>query len=122
MGGDALVPEGLGDFRRVEFWDGFFATRGAKAFEWYGEWRQLRPLALALCRGRTILVPGCGNSSLSADMCAASRPHTHRRSSLWVGPHVVAPSDMPVAVVSSADCSTGMTMAATPSRTSTSRR
>ena len=74
MGGDALVPEGLGDFRRVAFWDGFFATRAAKAFEWYGEWRQLRPLALALCRGRTILVPGCGNSSLSADMCAAPPP------------------------------------------------
>lgn len=34
----------------------------------YGDWRQLRPLAMPLCSGKRILMLGCGNSSLSADM------------------------------------------------------
>jgi hypothetical protein len=66
---DALVPEGLDDFRSVQFWDGFFRERGAKAFEWYGDWRQLKPFFTRDCKGSCeTLVVGCGNSELSADL------------------------------------------------------
>ncbi|CAK0783523.1 hypothetical protein CVIRNUC_006722 [Coccomyxa viridis] len=64
-----LLPDSFEEFRSVEFWDGFFKARGNKAFEWYGEWKQLRPLMLPLLKGhKDILVIGCGNSDLSADM------------------------------------------------------
>ena len=40
-----------------------------QAFEWYGEWKQLKPLVLPVLKGHNdILVLGCGNSDLSADM------------------------------------------------------
>ena len=40
-----------------------------QAFEWYGEWKQLRPLMLPQLKAKKdILVIGCGNSDLSADM------------------------------------------------------
>ena len=65
-----LLPNNYEDFRSVEYWDGFFRARNQKSFEWYGEWKQLRPLILPLVKGcKSILVVGCGNSDLSADMC-----------------------------------------------------
>jgi hypothetical protein len=68
-----LLPQSFDDYRSVQFWDGFFRARKAKAFEWYGEWQQLRPLLAPLCTpGKRTLVIGCGNSELSADMCARS--------------------------------------------------
>jgi hypothetical protein len=70
----ALLPSTEEDFRSQQFWDGFFRARGAAAFEWYGEWRQLCPIVAPLCAGRRILVPGCGNSELSAHMCAPLLP------------------------------------------------
>ena len=64
-----LVPEDHAEFRSVKFWDGFFAARGDKAFEWYGDWKQLRSFILRDCgKEDKVLVPGCGNSDLSADM------------------------------------------------------
>ena len=68
---EGLVPESFGEFRSVAFWDGFFKARKNKAFEWYGEWLQLQHLLkLLLSPGKRVLVVGCGNSELSADMCA----------------------------------------------------
>ena len=50
--------------------------RGAKPFEWYSDWRQLRPLfRVAVAAGSSppphggrLLVVGCGNSELSAQL------------------------------------------------------
>jgi len=63
-----LLPANFDDFRSVEFWDGFFKARNQKAFEWYGEWKQLRSLMLPLIQSKSILTIGCGNSDLSAQM------------------------------------------------------
>ena len=68
MGGEGLLPETAEDFRSQSFWDGFFRARGAAPFEWYGDWRQLRPIVGALCIGQRILMAGCGNSEISAHM------------------------------------------------------
>jgi hypothetical protein len=66
----ALLPEQDSNFRSDTFWQGFFDSCDSKPFEWYGDWRQLRPLVLPLCGdGQRILMLGCGNSDLSADMC-----------------------------------------------------
>ena len=68
---EGLLPENFEEFRSVEYWDAFFRARRSKAFEWYGEWQQLRHLLRPLCSPSTrALVLGCGNSELSADMCA----------------------------------------------------
>ena len=63
-----LVPDDIQDFRGEEFWTGFFKSRGDRPFEWYSDWRQLKPVAAPLCSGRRIIMLGCGNSDLSADM------------------------------------------------------
>ena len=64
-----LLPSNFEEFRSVDYWDGFFKARNQKSFEWYGEWKQLRPLVLPLVKeSKAILVVGCGNSDLSADM------------------------------------------------------
>lgn len=68
-GFDGLLPENFEEFRSVEFWEGFFKARNQKPFEWYGEWQQLGILMLPSLRDlKKILVIGCGNSELSADM------------------------------------------------------
>ena len=65
----ALLPSTFEDFRNVEFWDGFFKACKQKPFEWYGEWNELREFVLPVVReAHNILVIGCGNSDLSADM------------------------------------------------------
>lgn len=46
---EGLVPDDFEEFRSVKFWDGFFQKRRQKAFEWYGEWRQLQPLVWGAC-------------------------------------------------------------------------
>lgn len=67
---EGLVPDDFEEFRSVKFWDGFFQKRKQKAFEWYGEWRQLQPLVWGACARPhvQILMLGCGNSDLSAQM------------------------------------------------------
>ncbi|KAL0920954.1 hypothetical protein M5K25_007974 [Dendrobium thyrsiflorum] len=73
--------ETLGDFTSKENWDKFFSLRGAgDSFEWYAEWPFLRDMLLsqlssvpsvatssdaAVGPPPQILVPGCGNSSVS---------------------------------------------------------
>ena len=74
---EGLLPENFDEFRSVEYWDAFFRARKSKAFEWYGEWQQLRHLLRPLCSpGSRVLVVGCGNSELSADMCAGLHGRT----------------------------------------------
>ena len=67
---DGLVPEDFEDFRSVKFWDSFFQKRNRKAFEWYGGWKQLQSLVWGACPrpNKQILMLGCGNSDLSAQM------------------------------------------------------
>ncbi|EPS66487.1 hypothetical protein M569_08289, partial [Genlisea aurea] len=61
----------LGDFTSKENWDQFFSIRGGDdSFEWYADWPQLRSLLTSqLISGLpgevSVLVPGCGNSTLS---------------------------------------------------------
>lgn len=78
MPGDAegaLLPRELADYRTSKFWNGFFLARNKTAFEWYGGWKDLQALLGPLlpkpgengAQG-AILVPGCGNSDLSAGL------------------------------------------------------
>ncbi|GAQ85556.1 S-adenosyl-L-methionine dependent methyltransferases [Klebsormidium nitens] len=61
------LPTKLEEFRSREYWDSFFRKLDKKAFEWYGEWAELRDLVMSACSpGLDILVAGCGNSELSA--------------------------------------------------------
>ena len=64
-----LLPRTHGEFRTREYWDDFFETRDAKAFEWYGEWSELRGCVERYVEMEArLLVVGCGNSNLSQDM------------------------------------------------------
>jgi len=68
-----LLPSEIGDFRSKGFWQQFFEARGGKAFEWYGAWVNFAPnfFALAPDTSVRILVVGCGNSGMSAQLYAA---------------------------------------------------
>ncbi|CAI7849496.1 unnamed protein product [Closterium sp. NIES-53] len=103
-----LLPSSADEFRSREYWDRFFRKRRGKAFEWYGEWHELKPLLLRPeCCGAAhraggdasnapplqILVVGCGNSELSAQL------HDH-----VALPH--APGGRVPAVITSVDFST----------------
>jgi 2-polyprenyl-3-methyl-5-hydroxy-6-metoxy-1,4-benzoquinol methylase len=74
-----LLPRSHDEFRSREYWDAFFHERqrsGGGVFEWYGDWRDVQStlmprLMKAPSRSPadvSVLVVGCGNSSLSADM------------------------------------------------------
>lgn len=65
---DSLLPQQLEDFRDVKYWDSFFKERQGRVFEWYGDWRSLRPVLQQRIGGSSILNVGCGNSALSAEM------------------------------------------------------
>ncbi|KAK9804631.1 hypothetical protein WJX73_001334 [Symbiochloris irregularis] len=75
LGEGPLLPRDLADFRTSKFWNGFFLARKKQAFEWYGGWSDLQTLLTPLlpktdqngAQG-AILVPGCGNSDLSAGL------------------------------------------------------
>jgi SAM-dependent methyltransferase len=66
---------------RLRYWDEFFRDwerrSGDSAFEWYGDWKDIAGDVVARLPARVprsdirVLVIGCGNSSLSADMFAA---------------------------------------------------
>lgn len=65
----SLLPQERGEFASKDYWDDFFRKRGAKAFEWYGEYPQLCGLLHKYIKPKdTILNIGCGNSKLSADV------------------------------------------------------
>jgi len=87
-----LLPKSSSEFSQQDYWDKFFKTRGKKAFEWYGiviqiafhcfcvflqyfkffrygTYNQLYGLLHKYINPRdNILVGGCGNSTLSADL------------------------------------------------------
>ena len=64
-----LLPKNHQDFRQKEYWDSFFRKRGKKAFEWYGEYGELCGILHKYIKQRdTVLVVGCGNSTMSCDL------------------------------------------------------
>ncbi len=64
-----LLPKNHDQFRQSEYWDGFFKKRGRRAFEWYGEYAELCGVLHKYVRTKDdVLVVGCGNSTLSADL------------------------------------------------------
>ncbi|XP_071450712.1 eEF1A lysine and N-terminal methyltransferase homolog [Hetaerina americana] len=64
-----LLPQSHEEFRDKEYWDSFFKKRGTKAFEWYGEYAELSGILHKYIKPKDeILVIGCGNSTLSADL------------------------------------------------------
>ena len=113
-----LLPNDFSEFRSQKYWDKFFNLRRGKAFEWYGEWPELKPLLLSTdCCGMSVadcgegdnegsasstttsvtgarrlhvLVPGCGNSELSAHLLTALGPESVEITSIDFSPVVVA--------------------------------
>ncbi|CAM9468794.1 unnamed protein product, partial [Laminaria digitata] len=68
MSAAALLPRHHDEFRSKEYWDTFFQQR-TDAFEWYGEYQDLRKLVCrTLRRTDRILIVGCGNSNFSAEL------------------------------------------------------
>lgn len=64
-----LLPRTHHEFGNKDYWEKFFRKRGKKAFEWYGEYTQLCSiLSKYIKTADKILIVGCGNSELSADM------------------------------------------------------
>ncbi|CAH3855140.1 eEF1A lysine and N-terminal methyltransferase homolog [Pieris brassicae] len=64
-----LLPKSHKEFSEKDYWNKFFKKRGNKAFEWYGEYLELCTyLHKYIKQTDKILIPGCGNSSLSADL------------------------------------------------------
>ncbi|CAM6106352.1 unnamed protein product [Calypogeia fissa] len=68
------LPKTLSEFSDPKYWDAFFKARGGRPFEWYGDWKLISKLLTAKCELKAnnseqkILIPGCGNSTLSEDM------------------------------------------------------
>ncbi|CAG9121648.1 unnamed protein product [Plutella xylostella] len=64
-----LLPKSHKEFGEKDYWNQFFKKRGNKAFEWYGEYLELcSHLHKYIKQKDAVLIPGCGNSSLSADL------------------------------------------------------
>ena len=64
-----LLPKNHEQFRQTDYWDSFFKKRGRKAFEWYGEYTELCGMLHKYIKIKDqILMVGCGNSTLSADL------------------------------------------------------
>ncbi|XP_077986921.1 eEF1A lysine and N-terminal methyltransferase-like [Glandiceps talaboti] len=64
-----LTPKSHTELSSVEYYEKFFKKRGAKAFEWYGEYPELSRLLHKYIKSTDrVLVIGCGNSRLSEDL------------------------------------------------------
>ncbi|XP_028174754.1 eEF1A lysine and N-terminal methyltransferase homolog isoform X3 [Ostrinia furnacalis] len=64
-----LLPKSHKEFSEKDYWNKFFKKRGNKAFEWYGEYMELCSQLHKYIKPKdSILITGCGNSSLSADL------------------------------------------------------
>ncbi|XP_073967697.1 eEF1A lysine and N-terminal methyltransferase homolog [Choristoneura fumiferana] len=64
-----LLPKSHKEFSEKDYWNKFFKKRGNKAFEWYGEYLELcSHLHKYIKQTDNILITGCGNSGLSADL------------------------------------------------------
>nr|XP_026490448.1 methyltransferase-like protein 13 [Vanessa tameamea] len=71
-----LLPKSHKEFSEKDYWNKFFKKRGKKAFEWYGEYLELcSHLHKYIKQSDVILIPGCGNSSLSADLYDVGYPN-----------------------------------------------
>lgn len=65
----ALLPRTDAQFRSSKFWDKFFEAREGNAFEWYGKLQHILPFTTGrVAPTDRVLVVGCGNSELSADL------------------------------------------------------
>lgn len=64
-----LLPKSREDFSKTDYWNTFFKKRGTKAFEWYGEYPELCGHLHKYIKAQDpVLIVGCGNSKLSADL------------------------------------------------------
>ncbi|KAM3959144.1 eEF1A lysine and N-terminal methyltransferase homolog isoform 3-T3 [Aphomia sociella] len=64
-----LLPKTHKEFSEKDYWNKFFKKRGTKAFEWYGEYLELCAHIHKYIKPKdTVLITGCGNSGLSADL------------------------------------------------------
>ncbi|XP_053607536.1 eEF1A lysine and N-terminal methyltransferase homolog [Plodia interpunctella] len=64
-----LLPKSHKEFSEKDYWNKFFKKRGNKAFEWYGEYLELCSHLHKYIKPKdSVLITGCGNSSLSADL------------------------------------------------------
>lgn len=65
-----LLPKASSEFASEQYWNEFFHKRGRAAFEWYGEFWQHAEIIFKYLKELTdkILIVGCGNSALSADL------------------------------------------------------
>ncbi|GAB6023407.1 hypothetical protein CHUAL_008195 [Chamberlinius hualienensis] len=64
-----ILPSKTQEFREKEYWESFFKKRKQKTFEWYGSYGDLCSILHKYIKKMDIvLVIGCGNSKLSADM------------------------------------------------------
>lgn len=65
----SLLPKTSSDFASEEYWNEFFQKRGKTPFEWYGEfWQLAGTICNYIKKTDKLLIIGCGNSSLSADL------------------------------------------------------
>jgi hypothetical protein len=63
-----ILPSSEDQFRSKQYWDDFFAKRTG-AFEWYGEWNDLKaPLVALFETDSSVTMLGCGNSAMSQHM------------------------------------------------------
>lgn len=62
----------MGDYGNRHFWDERYAEKGeGPCFDWYQDWSTLEPLLRPFLKeplSFEILIPGCGNSQLGADL------------------------------------------------------
>ncbi|XP_026745103.1 methyltransferase-like protein 13 [Trichoplusia ni] len=71
-----LLPKSHKEFSEKDYWNKFFKKRGNQAFEWYGEYLELCGQLHKYIKPRdVILIPGCGNSGLSADLYDVGYEH-----------------------------------------------
>lgn len=69
-----MEPDNPSDFKELQYWESFFKMRDGNPFEWYGDYADFAQLLAQHCGMASpvpdaplkILVPGCGNSELSA--------------------------------------------------------
>ncbi|KAF2363342.1 S-adenosyl-L-methionine-dependent methyltransferase [Trinorchestia longiramus] len=65
----SLLPKHSKEFGSKDYWNSFFAGRGTDPFEWYGQYSDLCGLLHTYIRpADRLLVAGCGNSTLGADL------------------------------------------------------
>lgn len=65
----SLLPKTSSEFASEDYWNEFFQKRGKTPFEWYGEfWQLAGTICNYIKKTDKLLIIGCGNSSLSADL------------------------------------------------------